>query len=84
MERNKLYVAYLKAVTPCADCGSRDAGDLTFDHLPGYHKVDTISNMVYRKTLRVIKIEVAKCEIVCWSCHQQRENARGRSRHRVD
>lgn len=81
-ERNELYIKYLKAVSTCTDCGSRK--DLTFDHLPGMEKKACVSNLVHKATLLGLKKEIAKCEIVCWPCHQRRENNRGISNHKVD
>lgn len=81
-ERNKLYVRFLKATGSCADCGTKD--DLTFDHLPGFEKIGTVSDMVHRVSLSKLQREIAKCEIVCWRCHMIRENGRGRTQHKID
>lgn len=80
-QRNQEYVRSLKERSECADCGTKE--NLTFDHLPGFYKIDTISNLIHITSLAKIKREIAKCRIVCLRCHRYRENLRGRSNHRV-
>lgn len=81
-EWNKEYVRILKMISRCADCGARE--DLTFDHLPGHKKVGNISTMVHTGSLKKLRQEMAKCEIVCLRCHRIRENDRGRAQHKIE
>jgi hypothetical protein len=82
VQANRAYVATLKARSVCADCGTRE--DLTFDHLPGFHKRDTIANMISRVSLGTLIKEIAKCRIVCLMCHRRRENFRGIANHKIE
>jgi hypothetical protein len=81
-ERNKLYVRFLKLRSRCTDCGTKE--DLTFDHLPGFTKLEDIASMVHHGSLKKLKREMAKCEIVCIRCHRVRENERGRAQHKIE
>lgn len=82
VRRNREYVADLKARSECADCGAKH--DLTFDHLPRFQKLGTISSLMVKPvTLTALMREVRKCRIVCDRCHKRRENFRGRSNHKV-
>lgn len=81
-QENRDYVADLKARSECADCGTKE--DLTFDHLPGFRKLGTISSLISRVTPQKLKQEIAKCRIVCLRCHRRRENFRGIANHKLD
>lgn len=61
--------AYIKSVKKeCAMCGSLE--DLTFHHKE--NKIDNVSDLVQRGTdLIVVKREVAKCIVLCRSCHDK-------------
>lgn len=70
-------ITRLKAERGCADCGfNKDGRLLEFDHLPGTEKIFNISSGVeFSKTL--LDSEIAKCEVVCQSCHHKRTSSRG-------
>lgn len=71
---NKLYVDQLKA-EPCVDCGRTfPPAAMDFDHVRGV-KVANISEMLYRSRAE-LDAEIAKCELVCATCHRLRENTR--------
>jgi hypothetical protein len=56
----------------CVDCGAKpdNPADLHFDHLPGFEKVNNISDMVSEdQSWAVIRAEMAKCQILCRECH---------------
>lgn len=58
----------------CADCGGRwHPMVMEFDHLPGTEKELTLG-LAHRKKWGVKKIlaEIAKCEVVCPTCHRIR------------
>jgi len=68
---NKLYVDSLKA-EPCTDCGQYFASDaMDFDHVRGV-KVANISDLI-QGPRALLDAELLKCELVCASCHRQRE-----------
>ena len=60
--------------SPCVDCNGRfHYSAMDFDHMPGFTKVDTVSNMTSKgKSRRVLLEEIAKCELVCSNCHRVR------------
>jgi len=58
---------------PCADCGKKyPYYVMDLDHLDGYQKKFTISEMGRRSGLRKVLVEIAKCEAVCANCHRVR------------
>jgi hypothetical protein len=59
---------------PCADCGGRwHPLVMEFDHLPGTQKVANLGDLHVRKCGReLILAEIAKCEVVCPTCHRIR------------
>lgn len=68
---NKLYVDGLKAA-PCTDCGHAFPSDaMDFDHVRGV-KVANISDLLGGSRAR-LETELLKCELVCATCHRQRE-----------
>lgn len=67
--RNLGYIYSVLSGTSCMDCGNSDIEVLEFDHLGD--KTDTISKM-QTASLERLKVEVAKCEVVCANCHKKR------------
>ena len=65
----KLIMDVRKAV-PCADCkGSFPACAMSFDHLRDKkHQVSSMGTYSVSK----IMVEIDKCEVVCFNCHQIR------------
>lgn len=63
------YVKFLKATTPCTDCGVfYPPYVMQFDHLGD--KIMEVSVMVTKMWGRdKIQAEIDKCEIVCANCH---------------
>jgi hypothetical protein len=63
----------LKSSTPCADCGSTfHHAAMSWDHLPGFEKLDDVSSLVSRHNKALILAEIQKCELVCANCHAVR------------
>jgi hypothetical protein len=62
---------------PCADCGIQYAPWQTdFDHVQG-NKVMRVADLVRRKvSIRKLKAEIAKCDVVCANCHRNRTHYR--------
>jgi hypothetical protein len=49
---------------------------MQFDHVRG-KKVDSVSQMRWgRPSMRLVKEEIAKCELVCGNCHAIRTHKR--------
>lgn len=64
------YLRDLKESTPCKDCGENyPYYVMDFDHLRD--KKGNLAQM-HANTMKVIKEEIAKCEIVCANCHRER------------
>jgi hypothetical protein len=71
--KNRALVLAAKA-KPCTDCGGRwHPLVMEFDHLPGAKKVANLGDLRVRKCGRdTILAEIAKCEVVCPTCHRIR------------
>jgi hypothetical protein len=59
---------------PCTDCGGRwHPMVMEFDHLPGTEKRTDMGDARARKLgWRTVQAEIAKCEVVCPTCHRLR------------
>jgi len=59
---------------PCIDCGVRyPYYVMDFDHKKGTVKVNDVAYMMTRNwSLKRIKEEILKCEVVCANCHRIR------------
>lgn len=73
------YVQQYKAGHPCTDCGEGDPVVLEFDHVRGVKRF-TIGNNVTTRSLKAVKAEIAKCDVVCANCHRRRTAQRVRNR----
>lgn len=58
---------------PCTDCGIKyHPWVMEFDHIK-YDKISSIASMKTRKiSIKKIKEEMDKCELVCANCHRMR------------
>lgn len=65
---------YLRQVKsrPCADCGVQyPYYVMDFDHREGEEKIFEMNRVNY-VTMRTIKQEIEKCDVVCANCHRER------------
>lgn len=71
-ERNRDYVRQIKESNPCTDCGLFfHFSQMDFDHLGNKkHSVAKLANS--EASIKTIKIELSKCELVCSNCHRLR------------
>jgi hypothetical protein len=77
-EARAFVLEYLRE-HPCADCAEADPIVLEFDHVGA--KRAEISTLVGRGVrLTVLATEIARCAVVCASCHRRRTARRGRWR----
>jgi hypothetical protein len=61
---------------PCVECGEADPTVLEFDHLR--EKLKEISLLAAGgASVKALKREIAKCEVVCCNCHRRRTARRG-------
>ena len=73
----RAWMAALKEGVPCADCGQVfPVWVMHWDHLPGYEKVGSISEMVASRSRTITIAELQKCELVCSNCHVLRTISR--------
>jgi hypothetical protein len=57
---------------PCVDCGEGDPVVLEFDHLQPREALCVTSMLNHAYRWETILAEIAKCEVVCSSCHTRR------------
>jgi len=70
-----LFVFCFLARHPCVDCGEGDFRVLDFDHIDPNDKseIGGVAQLLWRNcSLKRIKAEIEKCEIVCSNCHRIR------------
>ncbi len=72
--RNQTFIREAKN-RPCADCGIAYMYEvMDFDHVNG-KKTKNVSLML-GTTVKQLKAEIAKCDVVCANCHREREHGR--------
>lgn len=71
IDRNKKIIIGHLEDHPCADCGSTEIEVLQFDHLPQYEKKFDVGGPP-DVSQRVLLDEIAKCDVVCPTCHVRR------------
>lgn len=70
VKASRAWMASLKNGLPCADCGQTfPSFVMHWDHLPGFEKVGSISEMVENRPRTLVLDELKKCELVCANCH---------------
>lgn len=57
---------------PCVDCGEQDPVVLDFDHVRGDKRSNVGGLIVGGYSLKVIALEIAKCQVRCANCHRRR------------
>lgn len=81
LSAKKLYVYDFVSKHGCMDCHESDMRVLELDHVSG----DKVADLAYMSTgtrtygLEDVKIEVAKCEVVCVNCHRVRTRSKRKS-----
>jgi hypothetical protein len=74
--RNQRYVIEYLNEHPCFDCGENDIIVLEFDHARGV-KVANVSRLIQDAySLKKLKEEIDKCDVVCANCHRRRTYSR--------
>lgn len=67
----------LKLERPCYDCGGIfPPCALDWDHIPGKEKCFDIAKFLTNKPREEVLSEIAKCQLVCATCHRIRTSAR--------
>lgn len=75
IEENQGFLTEHLQAHPCTDCGEDDWTILEFDHLPQHPKSFGVSAGLDRSR-ESLKAEIAKCEVVCPTCHVRRTRQR--------
>ena len=69
--KRREYLHQIKS-RPCADCGVQyPYYVMDFDHREGEEKIFEMNRVNY-VTLRALKQEIEKCDVVCSNCHRER------------
>ena len=72
-DRNKEYIRSVKEKSPCADCHEQyHYSQMDFDHVDGKKKHNLARYANSAVSLKTIKDEIKKCEVVCANCHRYR------------
>lgn len=72
-ERNREYVRKIKETKPCTDCGQMfHFSQMDFDHISDDKKTNIATLANSSISIKEIKKELAKCELVCSNCHRLR------------
>lgn len=71
-ERNREYVRKIKESGPCTDCNEYyHYSQMDFDHIDSKkHSIASLANS--EASIKTIKIEIGKCDLVCSNCHRFR------------
>lgn len=78
--KRREFVQRLKS-RPCADCGIQyPYYVMDFDHREGEEKVFEMNRISY-VSMRAIKQEIEKCDVVCANCHRERTYQRIMRKH---
>lgn len=84
IKKKRELIRSLKHDKPCIDCNtSYPFWIMQFDHVRGNKiaKISRIVNTAY--SIRILKEEIKKCELVCANCHANRTYLRGDYKHRA-
>lgn len=68
IREKRAWLSTYKTEYPCK-CGEKNLEILHFHHLDSKSKISDVSTMVLYCDLEEIKVEVAKCEVLCEDCH---------------
>ncbi len=79
------WVYDLKNTTACTDCKIQYPYYVTdFDHIENNGiKINTVSKMINSGSIRQVKEEIAKCELVCSNCHRIRTHNRRIDKNKI-
>jgi hypothetical protein len=76
------WMRKLKSGMVCVDCRMpKDPERMDWDHLPGTTKLKQVSWFVHHGDREGAMREMAKCELVCDSCHTKRGLRRGQTKY---
>ena len=73
IKQNRKFIQDHLASHSCIECGESDADMLTFHHREPSTKIMTISDMMWKKGLDMLKNEIGKCDVYCFNHHMKLE-----------
>lgn len=83
LRRGQAIIEAAKA-SPCADCATPYPHYvMDFDHVRGV-KLFTIGSMSRATNVERLRLEIAKCDVVCSNCHRERTWLRSGGYHRAN
>ena len=69
---NRMFVMQFLREHACVKCGESDPVVLEFNHLDPATKTANICDMIHCRVSHArIRLEIAKCEVLCANCHQR-------------
>ena len=75
-KNNKEFIARVKRMYNCVDCGESDPIVLEFDHVRGKKKRNIADMATQAYSINTIKEEIRKCCIRCANCHRRKTHSR--------
>jgi len=75
-QTNREFVARVKRMMCCVDCGEQDPIVLEFDHVRGKKKRNLADMANQSYCINTIKEEMRKCDIRCANCHRKKTHTR--------
>ncbi len=69
---NQEYIIDYLRTHPCIDCGNADILVLDFDHIDPTTKRESVHDMIRKRRLNILRIEITKCDVRCANCHRRR------------
>jgi len=76
IDKHRQLVSEIKSTSGCKDCGFDNPIALEFDHVKGVKSFSVAYGVSTGKSMKAIKDEIAKCEVVCANCHALRTASR--------
>lgn len=66
----RAFVKRVKSILGCCKCGIKDWRCLDFDHVREKKEFGIAESVAYSFTIKRVKIEMRKCQILCANCHR--------------
>lgn len=76
-QRRAMFIEELGGV--CAQCGSEDS--LEFDHIDPQTKSFNLAKKMVSGALAVLREEVQKCQLLCYTCHKKKSVSEEKVEH---
>jgi hypothetical protein len=77
-KENAEYLRKVKEADPCIDCKEHyPYYVMDYDHRDETTKKNDVSSIANQLSLKMVKEEIAKCDLVCANCHRKRTHLQG-------